>query len=221
MPNKLLFILSFTATVLVSCGSQQERKQLPKTENAIPDVFVSNYPLEYFTQRIGGNTINLLRNYREVEDPTLWEPGETDINALQNADLVLLNGASFEPWAMMLSLPQSRLVVTMATAEDQLIEEQQTTSHSHGPEGEHEHAVLAYTTWLDFQLSRTQAKSVFNALSRLQPEQTEYYLANFKELDNQLAALDETMRSVAQSWQETQLAFSHPVYQYPASSIWP
>ena len=124
--------------ILWSCGEKKAEKEKQVIEaEIIPSVFVSNYPLEYFVQRIAGDKVETISFYKEVEEPTTWEPGEVEINALQEADLVLLNGASFEPWAMMLSLPQSKLVITTAAVEDQLLEEKQTVSHSHGPEGAH------------------------------------------------------------------------------------
>ena len=194
-----------------------EKKKVETVETIVetqPTVFVSNYPLEYFVQRIAGDKVDLLSFYKQVEEPTAWEPGEEEINALQQADLVLLNGASFEPWSMMLSLPQSKLVTTTAAVEDQLLEEEQTVSHSHGPEGEHEHTISAHTTWLNLQIANAQAKSVLEALSRLQPENQSSYEANFEALSKQLMAMDEMLKSTAQSWQDARVVYSQPVFQY-------
>ena len=210
-----LLRIAIIFTILWSCGEKKAKNEAePIEEQVVPTIFVSNYPLEYFVQRIAGDKVELLSYYSQIEVPTAWEPGEEEINALQQADLVLLNGASFEPWAMMLSLPQSRLVVTTASVEDQLIAEKQTVSHSHGPEGEHEHAMSAYTTWLNLQLANAQAKSVLEALSRLQPEHKSSYEANFEALSNQLMAMDEKMRTMSQSWKEKRVLFSQPTYQY-------
>lgn len=214
IPTRFL-LYSLIGGLLLQCGSRQKKEQAEAlAEIALPKVFVSNYPLEYFLSRISGDEVEVISFYKQIEEPTAWEPGEEEINMLQQADLVLLNGASFEPWAMMLSLPQSKLVVTTSAVKDQLIEERQIMRHSHGPEGEHEHPVSAYTTWIDFKLSQVQARSVLEALKRLQPEQAATYEANFKSLNQQLIALDEKLLMASGPWQEERLAFSHPVYQY-------
>ena len=201
--------------ILWSCGEKKAEKEKQVIEaEVIPTVFVSNYPLEFFVQRIAGDKVELISFYKQTEEPTAWEPGEEEINALQQADLVLLNGASFEPWSMMLSLPQSKLVITTTAVEDQLLEEKQTVSHSHGPEGEHEHSVSAYTTWLNLQLANAQAKAVLEALSRLQPENQEAYEENFTALSKQLMAMDEMMKGVAESQAKTRVIYAQPVYQY-------
>ena len=214
LTKKILFI-TLICSLIISCGEKKAKTEVqPQEEEIAPVVFVSNYPLAFFVESIAGTQVEILSYYESVPEPTAWEPNEEQINALQQADLVLLNGASFEPWAMMLSLPQSRLVVTTDASKDQLIAEKQTMSHSHGPEGEHEHTVSAYTTWLDFNLANAQAKSVLDALSRLQPEKSAEYEANYKVLSNQLMALDQKMSTTGQAWKGSNLAFSHPVYQY-------
>lgn len=212
--NKIL-LLAISCTIIFSCAEKKSKNETQTLEEElVPTVFVSNYPLAYFVESIAGEQVELLTYFDTIEEPTAWQPNEEEINALQQADLVLLNGASFEPWAMMLSLPQSRLVVTTDEVKDQLISEKQTTSHSHGPEGEHEHAVSAYTTWLNFKLANAQAKSVLEALIRLQPEKAASYEANYKALSDELMALDEKMSRAGQVWQDKHLTFSHPVYQY-------
>ena len=215
MNRKKHIWIAIICTILCSCGEKKVKKEETSIEEqAVPTVFVSNYPLEYFVQRIAGDKVDIVSYYKQVDEPTAWEPGEEEINALQQADLVLLNGASFEPWSMMLSLPQSKLVITTSAVADQLLEEKQTVSHSHGPEGEHEHAISAYTTWLNLELANAQAKAVLEALSRLQPENQDAYKANFNALSKQLMAMDEMMKGAAQSWQDTRVVYSQPIYQY-------
>ena len=215
MHRKSLLSIVIICSILWSCAEKKIKKEEESIEErVVPTVFVSNYPLEYFVQRIAGDKVETISFYSQVEEPTAWEPSEEEINALQQADLVLLNGASFEPWSMMLSLPQSRLVVTTSAIKDQLLEEEQTVSHSHGPEGEHEHTILAHTTWLNLKIANAQAKAVLEALSRLQPENKSAYEANFETLSKQLMAMDEMMKSAAQSWHDTRVVYSQPVYQY-------
>jgi len=70
-------------------------------------------------------------------------------------------------------LPQSKMVNTSAKFKDQYITAEEVITHSHGPGGEHSHASVIFTTWLDFSQAVEQAKAVKDALiaARLGPEE--------------------------------------------------
>jgi zinc transport system substrate-binding protein len=131
---------------------------------------------------------------------------------MQNADLILLNGASYEPWLTSVSLPESQLVDTSAGFKDKLIGLEERVTHSHGPEGKHEHAGTAFTTWLDLTLAVEQARSVKDALARLLPRHAPE-IEGFEQLRKELVGLDAEI-SAAWAGGRTARYFSHPVYQY-------
>ena len=61
-------------------------------------VVVSIYPLAYFTERIGGDRVvvtTLIGAGVEAHD---FEPTTSDLQTLQDADLVITNGLGLEPW---------------------------------------------------------------------------------------------------------------------------
>jgi zinc transport system substrate-binding protein len=88
------------------------------------------------------------------------------------------------------------------------------TTHSHGPEGEHEHSGWAFTTWLDPRLAVEQAQAVAAAITVLRPEHEQGIHARMKELESALLNLDGRLSSAAKVVGDTPLVFSHPVYQY-------
>ena len=75
-------------------------------------------------------------------DPETWQPGIAELSALQEADLILLNGAGHYGWTERVSLPRSRTVDTSRAFADALIAVEGVT-HSHGDEGEHSHGAIA------------------------------------------------------------------------------
>lgn len=179
-------------------------------------VYAVNYPLAYFAERIGGDDVDVRLPVPADEDPAFWNPTAEEISAFQSADIILLNGAGYAGWTEKASLPRSRLVNTSADAADRYVEADETLVHAHGPEGEHEHGAMAFTTWLDPTLAIEQARSIRDALAAFRPEAESRFDASFLQLETELAELDRELLAAAAALDGTPLLGSHPVYQYLA-----
>ena len=178
-------------------------------------IYTVNYPLQYFAQRIAGSHAEVVFYAPADVDPAFWQPDIETILEYQQADLILLNGAGYARWVKKVSLPPSRLVNTSAGFSDAYIGIETTTTHSHGPGGDHSHAGTAVTTWLDFTQAREQARAIRNALVKRRPDQAEAFEQNFNLLAQELRELDSELRSLLKDV-EVPLLASHPVYQYMA-----
>ncbi len=185
-----------------------------KKETGIVTVYVVNYPLAYFAERIGQRYVHVVFPAPSDEDPAFWMPDAQTIVNYQNADLILLNGASYAKWIRTVSLPASKLVDTSASFGDQLIEIDDITTHTHGPGNTHSHARTAFTTWLDAKLAVSQAEAIFAALVKLRSQHKETFQRNFAALERDLNALDAKLVEVVGGETDRPLIFSHPVYQY-------
>jgi zinc transport system substrate-binding protein len=179
-----------------------------------PLVYASNYPLKYFAERISAPLVDVRLRAPAGEDPAFWKPTPEDVLALQQADLVVLNGASYESWLKNVSLPTSRLVDTSEGFKEQFIAQEEATTHSHGLDGEHEHSATAFTTWLDLTLAVKQARAIKDAFSTRWPEHRGQFEAQFGLLAKELEALDTELRQVLKGASGVPVVFSHPVYQY-------
>jgi zinc transport system substrate-binding protein len=179
-------------------------------------VYVVNYPLAYFAERIGGSLVDVRFLTPGDEDPAFWIPNAEAITEFQQADLILLNGASYAKWVERVTLPASKLVDTSAGFRDQYIIMDNAVVHTHGPEGEHEHGDVAFTTWIDFKLAVRQAEAVLTALQGARPDKAETFQKGFDRLRKDLEGLDQSLSSLAEQLANTSLLGSHPVYQYLA-----
>src|SRR5688500_16004167 len=139
--------------------------------HAKPTVYVVNYPLQYFAERIGAEHVQVVFPAPADEDPAFWKPDVNTIAAFQAADLIVVNGATYAKWLKTASLPKAKLVNTSERFKDRYIEIKDTVTHSHGPGGEHSHTGTAFTTWLDMRQAVQQAQAITAALSQLLPEQ--------------------------------------------------
>ena len=180
-----------------------------------PVIVAVNAPLAEFAARLAGGAAEVVLPVPEGVDATLWRPAIAEIQQVQQADLILLNGAGFAQWAERVSLPRARVVDTSRGFADRPIETEAIT-HSHGPDGAHSHARTAAFTFLDPALAALQAEAVANALAArgLVPEAE--LTARRDALAADLAALAAAAERIAEAGDGAVLIATHPRYHYLA-----
>jgi len=214
---RTLVLLSLVAFAITACSDPtgpSGKASANKTSSGSLSVYVVNYPLQYFVERIGGSHVRVTFPAPPDADPAYWEPTAEQIAGFQQADLIFLNGASYAKWVQRVSLPNSRMVDTSAVFSDRYIVATGQTAHSHGAGGEHQHGDLAFTTWLDPLQAVEQAAVIRDALVRLRPDAGEDLKRNFTALEKDLLELDEQLAAAFAAHKGQVLLFSHPVYQY-------
>jgi len=179
-------------------------------------IYVVNYPLQYFAERIGGDKVDVFFPGPTDIDPAFWSPGRGVIRQYQKADLILLNGADYAKWIDKVTLPKSKLINTSKSFKADYIPLEDTATHSHGPAGEHAHTDVAFTTWLDPLFTTKQADSIKEALIKLMPEQKDFFSSNYESLKNDLEDLNIKIEKIVSIDSTKPLLSSHPVYQYLA-----
>jgi zinc transport system substrate-binding protein len=205
--------LSLFLPLLLLAACKPETDTPPASASAKsgkPQIYVANYPLKYFAERIGGDAIEVKFPAPGDEDPVFWQPDDAAVAGFQSADLILMNGATYSKWAEQVTLPQSKLVDTSAGFKAQFIEIKADATHSHGPGGEHSHSGTAFTTWIDFQQAIQQAEAVSKALTKFAPDSAK----NFTALKADLETLDARLVAVGKRIANAPLVASHPVYHY-------
>jgi len=205
-------ILPFILLFLIACVEKKEQVK-PESKEKLKVISV-NYPLHYFAERIGGELIDARYPVPQDVDPAYWEPKADDITIYQDADLILLNGAGYAKWVEKVSLPPSKMINTSLPFKESYIELAGGQTHSHGPEGEHEHKGFAFTTWLNFNYAIVHAEEVYKSLTNLLPESEEKLNSNFQELKTELELINQQLVEVSQKFAGKTLFVSHPVYQY-------
>jgi len=209
---KLIFLI-IALQVLSGCG-QNKTKSETDADSGKTKIMVVNYPLKYFTERIGADLVEVQFPVPGNTDPAYWTPGAEIITAFQNSDMIMLNGAGYAQWLNKVSLPPSKLVNTTYGVQDQYIVMEGQATHTHGPEGKHAHGEIAFTTWLDPDLAIAHADAIREALSRELPGNAEYFNEGFLALKEELQKIDRELEAILAQNQEEPLVFSHPVYQY-------
>jgi zinc transport system substrate-binding protein len=204
--------LLLAVVTLVAC----ERDAAPATAPATAAkliVYTTFYPTEYFSARIANEGTIVRCPLPEDQDPATWKPDADTIAEYQTADLIVVNGASFEGWIETATLPESRLVDTTRAIAAELIVHERAVVHRHGPEGEHSHEGIDGHTWLDPKTAIEQAKAIRDALIARRPETRTEFETRFAALEKDLLALDAQLAAITEIG-PVRVVASHPAYNY-------
>jgi zinc transport system substrate-binding protein len=211
--RKMSLLLVLCLVWMGGCSQSEEDTAVSSQPEQKPIVYVSNYPLQYFVERVAPWVE--VRFPADVSgDPAYWKPNAQDVSAMQKADVIVLNGASYETWFKNVSLAQTQLLDTSAGLRDRFIPLEEHTTHSHGLEGEHEHSGIAFTLWLDMTLALAQVQAISADFSTRWPERAAGIEQAAAALMRDLQSLDDEMKTIVSAASGQPVLFSHPVYQY-------
>lgn len=100
---KKLSFLSVLVLTLAACSQQandtnqnDETTATESSTDSVLDVYTTAYPLTYFTDRIGGERINVQSIYPPGTNEHTFEPSQQDMIALAEADFLFYIGLGLE-----------------------------------------------------------------------------------------------------------------------------
>ena len=130
-----------------------------------------------FASVVGGDDVHVTTLVGADSDSHSYEPSPGDSAALAHADIILVNGLLFEPWADRLieaSGTTAKIVIAtegvtpIAASDEEAEEHEDEEAHKHGreharedePEHHHEHGAFDPHAFQDPSLARIDRKSV-------------------------------------------------------------
>ena len=206
--------LAVLLLLLAGCGEPNGGGAPTARPTGAVRIHAVNHPLAAMARRLGGADVEVTFPVPRGADPAFWRPTDAQVAAFQDAELILLNGADYAKWVARATLPRRAVVDTSAGFADRYIETSGGVSHSHGPEGEHNHTGIAYTTWLDLDQAAQQAAEIMRAIAARRPETKDRVRQGYLALRAALEALDGRLKALGT--RAPPMVASHPVYQYMA-----
>lgn len=185
-------------------------------------VYTSFYTMYDFTVKISGDKANVINMVPSGTEPHDWEPSPRDVAGLAGADLFVYNGAGMENWAekVISSINNPSLIVVETSKNINLKRNPHGENHdSTSKEDEdtvHIHDNLEYDphVWLDPMNAKKQMEAIRDGLIQADPQNSEYYSANFEKYASRLDELDKTYRSAVSSFSKKEIVVSHEAFGY-------
>lgn len=200
--NKILIsMVTLAVLALAGCGQK----------NSTPDgklrVVTSFYPLYYFSSVIAGDKA-VIRNITPAgAEPHDYEPTSQDIVAIEDSQLLILNGVKLESWAAGIKdrLSNGTQIITVgdALANRKIKDGGNITVDPH--------------VWLDPTLAKQEVVSILEGFLRVDPSNQDYYKANAAMLLNQLDMLDANYSVGLEDCRTRDLVTSHAAFGYLAN----
>ncbi|MDF1742611.1 MAG: metal ABC transporter substrate-binding protein [Gimesia sp.] len=213
--HRIYFIVAlFSMTLLYACQQKPQQENKLAEEKQPPVIVVVNYPLEFIVKSLVGPDVKVLNPVPPGADPETWFPDDEIIQTIQEADLIVTNGANFADWVKKLSLPRSKVLKTSLFLKEDLITVPDFEVHSHGSGGAHSHAGTVAFFWLDPALLARQADAIGKKLIQLLPREKESITANLKKLKNSLEPLNQKLDQLRSNYPGLHWFSQRPVYQY-------
>lgn len=176
----------------------------------------SFYPLYEFAQKIGQDRVNVKLLVPEGVEPHDWEPTIQDVQKMQKADLILINGIGFENWVDKLEemnyqgtvVDTSNGIIKKKIFEEPNISDKSETSHEHESGDPH--------IWLNPVLAKTQVQNIADSFSKIDPKNNSFYQTNAKNYQDELDQLNLKIKNDLSACSHDFIAF-HDAFSYFAA----
>jgi zinc transport system substrate-binding protein len=209
------FIAATTIIILTVLSASILYTFQNKTENSKLKVVATFYPLAFFAQQIGGEEVTVKQLIPDNTEVHNWQPSFTDILDLDEADVIIYNGASLDHWFEEDVIPiiNSSNKITVETANGiQLLETgQENDNHEH----EHEGAYDPHT-WISPFIAKQQAQNVYEALVQKDPDNTDYYTESYENMKTRFEELDKNYMTGLSTKRKEEIFVSHSAFGYLA-----
>lgn len=237
----LLFTVAALTLFTAACGDKTATSD--KTSDATDklSIYTTVYPLSYFTERIGGDFVEVSSIYPPGANEHTFEPTQKDMMKLADADLFFSIGLGLEGFVENAKKTLAKEDVTMVATADQVSDEKlaistghthdekteavhdhNATEEAHGDEEQalshedHDHGDIDPHVWLSPVISQDLALSIKNALTEKMPEQEAVFTANYETLVKELGELDVQFKAMTDSAKEKTFFVSHAAFGYIA-----
>ncbi|KAA3642954.1 MAG: zinc ABC transporter substrate-binding protein [Chloroflexi bacterium] len=195
-----LMIFGFAAFLLSACAAQDEpswKIGVVATTNIVGDVVA----------QIGGEHVELTVMLPVDADPHSFQPTPQDLVAVENADIVFVNGLDLEEFLAemvenvggednIVSVSEEVATIEFSGGHDDHEEGEEHDDHEEGEEHEeHEHSGADPHVWMDPNNVKIWTDNIATALSTSDPDNAATYVANAEAYNLELDELDEWAQS--------------------------
>jgi zinc transport system substrate-binding protein len=217
MKKNFLFpiILLIVGFVMTACSNEKEQSQKVNDELSI---YTTVFPLQYFTERIGGKHVNVNTIYPPGADEHTFEPSQKDMIKLADSDLFFYIGLGLEGFVEKAKTSlKNENVLLIPVAEDLNLESAEEHTE-HGEEGhedeEHEHGDFNPHVWLDPIYSKEMAAVIKDSLVEKMPGNKQVFEQNYQQLADELDQLNVEFEDTIKNAKHKDILVTHAAFSY-------
>ncbi len=219
---RFLIWMLVSAMILGTMGllSGCRKKGFGKDAEGKVKVVATIYPMYDFVKKIGGDLVAVNMMVPAGTEPHAWEPSTRDMMDLEEADLVVYNGAGMEPWMedILGSVQNKELVKLEASKDVPLLRvDHEEEDHEAGHEEDHEehhHGEFDPHVWLSPNNAKLEMRAIADALIAIDPDHTEAYEQNYQDAAAECDKLMDEYRMALAPYEGKYIVVAHEAYGY-------
>lgn len=210
----------FTVPVLLILGalflfySQKESSKVSTTRPI--KIVATTYPLEYLAKEVGGEDVEVVSVLPSGVDPHEFEPSAKQVADINDATILLYNGAGLDPWAekMQVELAGKGVVPIKATASLSLLDYEDEDGHE--GEAEEESGGKDPHFWTNPDNMTTLANRLTQVLTQLDQGNKQNYQDRLVELVSKMSGLVSAYSEGLKQCEKNTVVVSHNYFAYAA-----
>jgi len=206
------FIVILLLIVMTGCTTNENKEE---NSNQL-SIYTTVYPLQFFTEQIGGDLVEVHSVYPPGSDEHTFEPSQKDMIDLSESDLFIYIGLGLESFIQKaLPILKDEGTKTLEVSKNLKIQERtEETDHHEDHDGDHDHGDIDPHIWIDPIYSIDIAEQIKNTLTELLPEQKEFFHQQFEALKTKLKRLDTAFKQITSIAKRKEFIVSHAAYGY-------
>jgi len=172
------------------------------------NILTSFYPLYEFATIVGGDKVDVQVLVPSGVEPHDWEPTIKDIQKMNRADFVIINGFGFEEWVNDLDVLKNVSLVdsSMGITPIMKTESDGTNTMSNDPH-----------IWLNPNSMKKQVQNITMEMMKRDPENSQFYLKNSESYLHDIDAIDVKIRERLDECNKRDFIAFHDAFAYFAN----
>ena len=235
-----LLLFALTTIVLVACSGDSD-SSTDSTDTDTINIYTTVYPLQYFTERIGAEYVNVQSIYPAGSNEHTFEPTQRAMIDLADSDLFFYIGLGLEGFvdkakttlkgenvkfiATAENVPEVDLHISTGHTHAEATKEDHEDGHDHDHDDEgheednhedHQNSDHDSHVWLSPVISKQLAAVIKDELIKAMPEQEQLFTQNYDALVQELDTLHRDFLLMSEKVSNKTFFVSHAAFGYIA-----
>lgn len=217
--KKIFFILITTLLTigLAACSNSTGTNSSKGKPNGTLTIYTTIFPIQDFTEKIGGSHVNAQSVYPSNADAHSFEPSSKTMVEMAEGDAFIYSGTGAEAFADKTAATlKDQGVKTVKAAEGiKLLSTEEEHAHEEDEDHDgHDHGDKDPHAWLDPVHAQQMAKNIKDTLVSLDPNHKDDYIKNYEKLKKELKSLDQEFKTTLSKAKHKEILVSHAAYGY-------